>query len=367
MIESHSALLALLKTNPRIFPDDIERHLPIFRFAFSLRRIQETLIADYAALSEIRCPVHFCLGQELTYGVVAKCIEHDDLLFAHHRSHGSYFAKKGDLREFFLELLGKTGGACNGYAGSQDIASPANNMYAGAIVTGSVGLAVGGAFAISRRQGSHCISAAVFGEGATNQGLFYECLNYASLRELPILFICENNSFATYSTMDQHTAGASLKPRVTAFGVRYESTSTFLPALAIRAIAAAFDHVRKKRKPSFLEIFTYRYNPHVGPQDDTGVGYRTKDDIQIWRNFDPLDRFMQDFHDTEWMPGFKELLSDDTIKIRSEYEAARIAQSATSIQDATMSDSFTQESTGIPRVSFSNTVLPQDLTVPGPY
>ena len=367
MIQSHAGLFELLNTGAQAFPGDIAKHLDKFRFSFFLRKIQETLIADYVRLSEIRCPVHFCLGQELTYGILASNMRREDILFSHHRSHGSYFAKNGDLSEFFLELLGKAGGACNGYAGSQDISSPQNNMYAGAIVTGSLGLAVGGALALDYLGRPDDIAIAVFGEGATNQGLFYESLNYAALRSQPVLFVCENNAFATYSTMDRHTAGASLKIRIDAFGIQYFSTSTFLPDSAISTIEAACAAVRKGRKPAFVEIFTYRYNPHVGPQDDTGAGYRTADEIARWKRFDPLDKFMQVHAHASWMGDFRQQLASDEQRVVTAYQAARAAPVAVTIPDATMSNAFSSLSEEIPRIDLNNKMRQQALTVPGPY
>lgn len=367
MVTCHSDLLDLLETDARVFPENIAEHLEVFRFGFFLRRIQETLIADYVRCSEIRCPVHFCLGQELTYGILHKSVRPDDLLFSHHRSHGSYFAKNGSLDEFFRELLGKVGSACNGYAGSQDISSPANNMHAGAIVSGSIGLALGGAFTLDYHGISDKISIAVFGEGATNQGLFYECLNYASLRRLPVLLVCENNQFATYSTIDRHTAGADLKSKVDAFNISYGCTSTFLPGDAISLITRAISNVRNSRQPAFVEVLTYRYNPHVGPQDDTGSGYRTAADIESWRRFDALNKFMVAYAGAPWMHQFRQTVERDAHDIEASYQAARSAPAAVAILDSTMSNAFSAAAAGIRRLDLNDSRRQQALTVPGPY
>jgi pyruvate dehydrogenase E1 component alpha subunit len=370
MIKSHSELLNVLKSGGQEFPRNIIEDLAIFRFCFFLRKIQETLIANYEERSEIRCPVHFGLGQELTYGVLSRGLKKNDILFSHHRSHGSYFAKNGDLNQFFLELHGRIGGACSGFSGSQEISSSVNNMHAGAIVAGSIGLAVGGAFSIKLFGKSSDISVGIFGDGATNQGLFYESMNYASLKNLPVLLICENNLFATYSRIDQHTVDGNLQSKIVPFGVKYLSTSTFLPAHCISEINAGIEYVRKIRKPAIIEVFTYRYNPHVGPQDDTGSGYRSVEDIAHWKTYDALDNFMKVYSDAPWMPEFKGLLKLDEQEVERSYEAARVAPLAEinfTTMDAIMSNTFSSVSSTIPRLNLINTLKQQELTTPGPY
>lgn len=370
MFNSHSELLCILENGGQVFPKNIEAYLDVFRFCLFLRKIQQTLIMNYVKRSEIKCPVHFGLGQELTYGVLSRALNNSDLLFSHHRSHGSYFAKKGDLDEFFLELHGKIGGACNGLAGSQDISSSANNMHAGAIVTGSVGLAVGGAFSINYFNRTPDISVAVFGEGATNQGMFYEAMSYASLKKLPVLFICENNLYATYSRVDQHTVDGNLQSKIIPFRIKYLSTSTFLPEQCISELNSGIAYVRDNREPVFVEVFTYRYSPHVGPQDDTSSGYRSAVEISRWETFDPLDNFMKIYSKASWMAEFKASLKYDEEKVECSYESARTAplsQINFDALDTVISNTFSNVNLRIPRLSMMNTSKQQELTTPGPY
>jgi pyruvate dehydrogenase E1 component alpha subunit len=367
MYKNHNELLTSVKKNGVQFPDNVEKFQEEFLFSFKLRLIQQLITDEYHAKSEMRCPVHLCHGQELLYGGLIKLLVKDDILFSHHRSHGSYFAKGGSLKHFFLELLGKINGACNGYSGSQDISSVENNMHAGAIVTGSNGLVTGAAYSIRRSKKAGILALSIFGEGAADQGLFYESLNYAALKNLPIVYICENNSFATYSRMDQHLSTSSLEDRVKAQGLMYMRCSTFIPKELFICFENAFRLARIKNTPIFIEVLTYRYSPHVGPADDTASGYRTHDEINQWMSIDPLDSMLSKYHNANWMPSFKNKVKFLENEIRQCYEEARLAPPAVEIPGSVLSNQHSAISNQVPILDIKNFINIQSLTTPGPY
>src|SRR5438034_9684834 len=145
----------------------------ILRFMLRLRMCEEALAREYHPADEMRCPIHFCIGQEAVPAALSQLIRKDDLLFSHHRSHGYYFAKGAPMRELFAEIYGKETGANGGRAGSQDISHTGSGFYSGAILAGSVSIAVGAAYGLKFRKTAR-IAVSGFGEGATDEGAFWE-------------------------------------------------------------------------------------------------------------------------------------------------------------------------------------------------
>ena len=125
-------------------------------------------------------------------------LEDKDYLFSHHRSHGYYLAKNAPMKKLFAEIYGKETGANSGIAGSQDISFPKNNFYSGAILAGAVSIAAGAAVTLQMNKKNNQVVVAGFGEAATDEGVFWETINYAALKKLPIIFICENNNYSVF-------------------------------------------------------------------------------------------------------------------------------------------------------------------------
>src|SRR6266567_1247521 len=189
----------------------------LYRQMLRLRRTEEALLNEYHPADEMRCPIHFCVGQEAVPAALSLVVELEDYLFSHHRSHGYYFAKSSPLRELFAEIYGKETGANSGQAGSQDISHQGSRFYSGAILAGAISIAVGAAHGLQFKK-SRQISIAGFGEGATDEGAFWEAINYAGVRKLPVLFICENNRYATYSDQLKRQNSDNICERVIPFG-----------------------------------------------------------------------------------------------------------------------------------------------------
>jgi pyruvate dehydrogenase E1 component alpha subunit len=184
-------------------------------------------------------------------------------------------------------LYGKETGSNKGLAGSQDISSSKNNFYAGAILTGSLGIAIGVAYSKKYRKNKSVV-VCCFGEGATDQGIFWEAMNYASLKKLPILFICENNIYATYSHLNKRMANTDICEKVSSFGVKTKR-------LFGNDIVALYDYIDKaynylSNGPVFLEAITYRLSSHVGPEDDSHI-YRPEQEMEQWEKLCPIANF----------------------------------------------------------------------------
>lgn len=261
--------------------------LGLYRAMVRLRRCEEALIERYRKAEEMKCPVHFTLGQEAVPAALSLLVQPEDYMFSHHRCHGYYLAKHAPLRAFFAELFGKATGANGGLAGSQEISAPGSNFFSGAILTGASSIAVGAAFAFQHR-GTSQIAVAGFGEAATEEGIFWEGITYASVKKLPLVLVCENNLYSMYSAQLARQPGDDISRRVGTFGVKtYTLFGNDAPA-AYRALREAVHYSRTGNGPVFLEFYTYRWNAHVGPESDDHINYRTSDEIEFWRTNDPI-------------------------------------------------------------------------------
>jgi acetoin:2,6-dichlorophenolindophenol oxidoreductase subunit alpha len=257
--------------------------LQLYEFMVRLRRIEEALINEYHPADEMRCPVHFCVGQESVPAALSLLLRRTDPLFSHHRSHGYYYAKGGDSRRFFAELYGKSTGTNGGLGGSQGLSVPDLNFFTGAILTGGVALAAGSGLSIKMSADDRC-AVAGFGEAATDQGIF-------SLHRLPVVLVCENNLYSTYSPQVKRCAGSNISERVETFGVETRTIFGNDVVSAYNTLKEAFERVRSGAGPAFVEAYTYRWNGHVGPEDDDYIGYRDPAEIAFWKRHCPIRMF----------------------------------------------------------------------------
>jgi pyruvate dehydrogenase E1 component alpha subunit len=259
----------------------------LYRKMLRLRRIEEALLHEYHPADEIRCPVHFCIGQEAVSASLSLLLRPDDYLFSHHRSHGYYFAKNAPVRDLFAELYGKATGASGGKAGSQDVSHAESRFYSGAILAGGIAIAVGAGFAAQLR-GGDTIAVTGFGEAATDEGVFWEAINYAALKKLPMVFVCENNRYSTYSPQTNRHVADNIHDRVATFGVSSFPLFGNNVIEVYRTLEAAVRDARQRRGPSFVEAYTYRWNGHVGPENDDHIGYRNEEEIRFWKAHCPI-------------------------------------------------------------------------------
>ena len=264
--------------------------LSLYRQMLRLRRTEEALLAEYHPAEEMRCPIHFCIGQEAIPAALSQLVKPEDYMFSHHRSHGYYFSKGAPLRELFAEIYGRETGANAGKAGSQDISHSESHFYSGAILAGAVSIAVGAAFGFRYRK-TNQIAISGFGEGATDEGAFWEAMNYTGKQKLPILFVIENNRYATFSDQLKRQDTDNIVERVRPFGVRATKIFGNDAALAYRTLQAEIARLRAGDGPALVEAYTYRWNSHVGPEDDGANNYRTAEEMKYWKENCPIVLF----------------------------------------------------------------------------
>jgi len=223
---------------------------------------------------------HLYIGEEAIAVGVCEALKKTDYITSTHRGHGHCLAKGASPDLMFAELLGKEAGYCKGKGGSMHIADPATgNLGANAIVGGSAGIATGAAFAAKYMKTGQ-VAVCFFGEGALGQGLLYEELNLAQLWQLPVVFVCENNSYNEYTHFSESTAGDVAK-RPEAFGMATE-TGDGQNVREVYTIASKYiERARSGGGPAFLQFKTYRYHGHhVG--DIARAYYRPKAEEQEW-------------------------------------------------------------------------------------
>lgn len=259
----------------------------LYRELYRIRRVEEEIAKVYPT-DRIQSPVHLSIGQEAISVAVCQALRPEDVAFGSYRSHAYYLAKGGDLRGMIAELYGKATGVAKGKAGSMHlIDTAAGVMGASAIVASTLPQAVGYALGI-QTAGESRVVVAFCGEGATEEGVFAESLNFAALKQLPILFVCENNAYAIHSKQSDRQATTDITARAKAFGL----TSRRFPQMDVyelyAASCAAVESLREGSGPIFFECCCYRWMEHVGPHQDFAAGYRCQREAQPWIEDDAL-------------------------------------------------------------------------------
>src|SRR5829696_3059216 len=271
---------------PTRAPAHDERWLRFYRQMLKIRLFEEEVNQLYLS-AKMPGLTHLYIGEEAVAVGICEALRREDYITSTHRGHGHCLAKGADVERMFCELLGKEAGYCRGKGGSMHIADHENgNLGANAIVGGSAGIATGAAFSAQRR-GTDQVAVCFFGEGALGQGVLYEVMNMGSLWKLPVVYVCENNSYNEYTHFSETTAG-NIAARAAAFGIPAEKVDgqdvCAVYAAATRAVARG----RAGEGPSFLVLSTYRYyGHHVG--DVNRTYYRSKEEEERWRaERDPL-------------------------------------------------------------------------------
>ena len=263
--------------------------MELFRSMTRIRVAEET-IAELVEQNEIRCPTHLCIGQEAIAAGVCAALRRDDYVFGGHRSHGHYLAKGGDLRALMAELFGKTTGCSRGRGGSMHLfAVEVGILGTVPLVAATIPIAVGSALASKLRKDSR-VSVAFFGDGATEEGHFHEAVNLAALHRLPVVFVCENNLYASHMHILERRAKDNIVDAARAHGTSGLCLDGNDVAAVYRAADEAIQSAREGHGPALLECRTYRWRGHVGPAMDLDVGLKRKDELQDWLPKDPLKR-----------------------------------------------------------------------------
>ena len=251
-------------------------------------------IADRYSEQQMRCPTHLSIGQEAIAVGVSEALDQEDFVMSNHRAHAHYLAKGGDLKAMIAEIHGKKTGCSLGRGGSMHLVDLSVGMMGSTpIVANSIPVATGLAFT-SLLQGDKKITVSYFGEGATEEGVFGECLNFAALKNLPMLYVCEDNLYSVYSPIDvRQSKTRNLCKIAEAHGMFAKEGDGNDVETCFATAKEAIDSIRNGNGPAFIKLNTYRFREHCGPNYDTDLGYRTHEEFHAWEEKCPIKNYVK--------------------------------------------------------------------------
>ncbi len=243
-----------------------------------IRRAEEEIERLYPT-DKIKSPVLLSIGQEAIAVGVCSALQSRDIVFSNYRGHAHYLAKGGDLKKMWAELYGKRNGGSGGIGGSMHLDDwDKGFMCTSAIVASGIPNAAGFALANLMKDDNR-LTVCFHGEGATEEGVFWETLNFASLKSLPILFVCENNRYAIYSHQEARIRKDNIVERAQAFGLKANRIEDNSTKGFFKATQSAANDIRNGSGPILLECMTHRWRDHVGPGEDRYLGYRSDKEL----------------------------------------------------------------------------------------
>lgn len=267
-----------------------EEALRFYAMMIRIRAVEDRL-GRMVQAGDIVCPAHLAIGQEAPPAGVSHWLTADDRVFGAHRSHGHYLALGGNVYQLFAEVLGRADGCSHGMGGSMHLYAPSVGFHGSVpIVAATVPVAVGAALA-AKKDGRQAVAVAYFGDGAVEEGGVHESLNLAAQMKLPILFVCENNLYASHMDIAQRQPN----DRTARFAEAHAVTAAVVDGNDVFAVAdAAGDLIHRARcgeGPGYLEAVTYRWRGHVGPDENIDVGLRrSPEELAAWKLRDPVRR-----------------------------------------------------------------------------
>jgi TPP-dependent pyruvate/acetoin dehydrogenase alpha subunit len=264
---------------------------PLYRTIYRIRRVEEEIARIYPS-DKLKSPVHLSIGQEAVAAAMCAPLAGEDIVFGTYRSHASYLAKGGDLRSMLAEMCGKATGCTGGKGGSMHlIDADSGVMGSSAVVGTTIANAVGYAYAVKLRR-QKTIVMSFFGDGATEEGVFAESLNFAVLKKLPVIFVCENNGYAIHTHQSKRQGLADICAKARSAGIAAELIAGNDILKMHERAAGAVNALRDgtAEGPHFFECQTYRWKEHVGPNEDYALGYRSKEEARPWIDGDQVTR-----------------------------------------------------------------------------
>ena len=240
----------------------------------------------------MRCPVHLSIGQEAIPVGICENLKSSDQVLSAHRAHAHYLAKGGSLKAMISELYGKVTGCAMGKGGSMHLIDISAGMMAAVPIVGStIPIAVGFAWA-NKLTNSKKVVVVFFGDGATEEGVFHESLDFASLHKLPILFVCENNFYSVYSNIKKRQSKSrNICKIANAVGIKSLKINGNNLSEIFNKSKKIINNIRNKSHPFLVELNTYRLVEHCGPNSDDNLNYRSKSEISYWKKKCPVKLF----------------------------------------------------------------------------
>ena len=267
--------------------------LNFYKNMYRIRSVEYEISKRYSE-GKMICPTHLSIGQEAVPAAFTRIASKKDFAVSSHRGHAHYLAKGGNLKSMIAEIYGKKTGCSKGKGGSMHLIDlSVNFMGTSAIVGNSIPIGVGLGMSAKIKKTKQ-ISFIFFGDGAIEEGIFYESMNFAIVKKLPVIFICENNLYSVYSPLSvRQPSGRSISKMVKAMGSKVMECDGNDVFEVYKTFKKAVYETRKGNGPYFLEFFTYRWLEHCGPNFDNDIGYRTEKEFQKWKKREPINRLIK--------------------------------------------------------------------------
>lgn len=260
----------------------------LYKKLYLIRRTEEKIREHYME-DEMKTPMHMSMGGEAIAVGVCHALKAEDQVFGSYRSHAIYLAKTQNTDDFFAEMYGKDTALLKGKGGSMHMCAPDSGfMGTSAIVASSIPVAVGAAFA-NKQQGNGKLVAVFFGDGALDEGNFWESLNLACLMQLPILFVCEDNGLAVYTPTAKRHGYTSITDSVSKFNCNVLKDNTTDVEVIYKLASKAIKLIKTTQMPCFIYLRYYRYLEHVGVNEDFDADYRSREEFEEWYKKDPIN------------------------------------------------------------------------------
>jgi len=261
----------------------------LYKKSLLIRIVEETIAEKYSE-QEMRCPVHLSIGQEASATGVCLSLKNKDIMFSSHRSHAHYIAKNCNLKEMICELYGKANGCIGGRGGSMHLQDKKKNFFASIpIVSSALGPAVGVALNLKRKKSKN-ICVVYIGDGSIEEGIFHEAMNFISLNKLPLLIICENNLYSVYTNIKERQIDDNFVRFGKAFKINSLRTDGNDAYKIFQISKKIVNNMRNNQLPFFLQLDTYRWREHCGPNYDNNIGYRSENEFNQWKKKCPLKK-----------------------------------------------------------------------------
>jgi TPP-dependent pyruvate/acetoin dehydrogenase alpha subunit len=253
-------------------------------------RFAEEKISENVESGVIKCPCHLGIGQEAIGTAVSMLMRKSDRAFGAHRSHSHYLAINEDTYSLFAETLGRYDGCSNGMGGSMHVIDTKNGFMGSVPIVGTTIPIATGAGLAAKMDNNQDIAISYFGDGACEEGVFHESLNMASVMNLPVLYVCENNLFSSHMHITQRQPDSSTARFAKSHKIKNLSVDGNDVVSLYKVLKNELKIVRETNRPLFLEAYTYRWKGHVGHRDDIDVGVKRTDDLIAWKKRDPIKR-----------------------------------------------------------------------------
>ncbi len=268
----------------------------LYQQAFRIRSVEKEISKRYKE-EKIRCPIHLSIGQEAVSAAFSQIVKKNDFAVSTHRGHAHYLAKGGSLKKLIAELYGKKSGCSRGRGGSMNLVDlNCNFMGTSAIVANSIPTGVGlGLTSVFKKKKN--ISYIFLGDAASEEGVFYESINFSAVKKIPVIYICENNLYSVYSPLKvRQPKKRKIFNICNSLGIKSQRCDGNNILQCFIALKKASNYVQKNKKPYFIEFMTYRYLEHCGPNSDTHLKYRSHKELNYWKRKDPIIQLKKKFN-----------------------------------------------------------------------